>query len=140
MKGTEPGVFVDTNILFYSLDGRSPRKQRIAADILGGLWAARSGIVSTQVISELAVNLRRKLRLDWRKIARIVEPYSQWRTAAIEPADVLEAIRIASKHRLGYWDGLVIRAASKSGADVLLTEDLSHGQTIEGVRIENPFA
>ncbi len=140
MTGTEPSVFVDTNVLFYSLDGRSPRKQKIAADILGRLWAARSGIVSTQVISELAVNLKRKLRLDWRRIARIVEPYSQWRIATIEPSDVLEAIRIASTHRIGYWDGLVVRAASKAGASVLLTEDLSHGQEIEGVRIENPFA
>jgi predicted nucleic acid-binding protein len=140
MKGTEPGTFVDTNVLFYALDGRFPRKQKIAADIVVRLWSSRSGILSVQIISELATSLRKKLDLDWRKIARIVEPYTYWRMESIEPVDTLEAIRIASRHRIGYWDGLVVRAACKARADVLLTEDLSHQQTIEGVRIENPFA
>ena len=140
MTGTESRVFVDTNVLFYSFDGRFPRKQKIAVEALGRIWASRSGILSVQIITELTTNLRKKLDFDWRKIARIVEPYTHWRIATIEPADALEAIRIASTHRLGYWDSLVIRAASKAGADVLLTEDLSHGQSIEGVRIENPFA
>jgi predicted nucleic acid-binding protein len=38
------------------------------------------------------------------------------------------------------WDALLIACASEAQANVLLTEDLSHGQIIEGTRIENPFA
>jgi len=33
-----------------------------------------------------------------------------------------------------------VAAAIKSGANRILSEDLNAGQTISGVRIENPFA
>ena len=34
---------------------------------------------------------------------------------------------------------LVVAGAIEGGCDRLLTEDLQHGQVIEGLRIENPF-
>jgi predicted nucleic acid-binding protein len=38
-----------------------------------------------------------------------------------------------------FWDALILEAALRGGADRLLTEDLQHGQEIEGLRIDNPF-
>jgi predicted nucleic acid-binding protein len=38
-----------------------------------------------------------------------------------------------------FWDSLIIQAAIKGGASLLLSEDLSGGQTIRGVTIKNPF-
>jgi len=37
-------------------------------------------------------------------------------------------------------EALIVTAAARSGAAVLYTEDLNHGQEIFGVRIRNPFA
>jgi hypothetical protein len=36
-------------------------------------------------------------------------------------------------------EALIVAAAVKAKAEKILTEDLSHGQRIEGVLIQNPF-
>jgi len=41
--------------------------------------------------------------------------------------------------RFSFGDALIVEAALAGGADCLLTEDMQHGQMIEGLRIENPF-
>ena len=52
---------------------------------------------------------------------------------------VREAVELAQASQLAYWDALIVRAASVAGCARLFTEDLNHGQVIDGVRIENPF-
>jgi len=41
--------------------------------------------------------------------------------------------------QLSLWDAMIIEAARQAGCDRVLTEDLSDGQVVSGVRIENPF-
>jgi predicted nucleic acid-binding protein len=38
-----------------------------------------------------------------------------------------------------FWDGLIVAAAYPKNSAIILTEDMNHGQIIEGIRIENPF-
>lgn len=135
----EERTFFDTNVLFYSLDLDAGEKHDRAVEVLEEAWKLGSGVVSTQVLSEWAVNLRRKLGLGWKRIAGLVEPYLSWDVVVIDPGDPLLAMRIADDHRLSYWDGLVVQAARKAGARLLLTEDMSHGMIIDGVEIHNPF-
>ena len=52
---------------------------------------------------------------------------------------VLSAVRRSREFALSFWDALIVEAALKAGADRLFTEDLQHGQIIDGLRIENPF-
>jgi len=52
---------------------------------------------------------------------------------------ILAASELEERHRLSFWDALVVEAARRSGATRLVTEDLQDGRTISGVRIENPF-
>ena len=40
---------------------------------------------------------------------------------------------------IAIWDTLIIETSLSGGANRLLTEDLQHGQTIDGLLIENPF-
>jgi predicted nucleic acid-binding protein len=68
-----------------------------------------------------------------------VETNLAWPTVPIESHDTLEAIRIADTHRIAYWDALIVRAAIKSGASTLLTDDLGHGQIIEQIEVIDPF-
>ena len=63
-----------------------------------------------------------------------------WHIETNEPDTVLQASEIEERHLLSFWDALIIAAASRAKADKILTEDLSHGQKIEGILIENPFA
>ena len=38
-----------------------------------------------------------------------------------------------------FYDSLIVAAALEAGCTRLLSEDLQHGQQIEGLTIENPF-
>jgi predicted nucleic acid-binding protein len=49
------------------------------------------------------------------------------------------AVGLADQAKLSFWDAQVVVAAARTGAAVLYTEDLNHGQEILGVRISNPF-
>ena len=69
--------FVDTNILMYAHDSAAGEKHARAKALVEELWESRSGVVSAQVLQELAVNLRRKAKkpLDARATREIVSDY-----------------------------------------------------------------
>ncbi len=134
-------VFVDTNVLIYAHDIQAGRKQKTAARILGDLWEMRAGVLSTQVLQEFYVNVTRKIPTPLkRSTARdIIRQYSVW--PVVEPnADMtIRASELEERHQLSFWDAMIIAAARQAGAAKILTEDLNHGETIDGVAIENPF-
>ena len=53
--------FVDTNILIYAHDRSAGRKHDRARQLIERLWASGQGVISTQVLQELCVNLCRKI-------------------------------------------------------------------------------
>jgi predicted nucleic acid-binding protein len=55
------------------------------------------------------------------------------------PALYVEALRIAGKHRLAWYDAIIIASALEGHCDTLFSEDFQHGRKIEGLQIENPF-
>lgn len=135
-------AFVDTNVLLYAHDATETAKQPVARAALHDLWDRRSGTLSTQVLQEFYVTATRKLPrpLSRAEAREVVDLYSAWPVVGIDPNVILAATRIEEEHRLSFWDALILETARIAGADLLLTEDLQHGQVIEGVRIENPFA
>ena len=40
---------------------------------------------------------------------------------------------------MSFWDALIVAAAHAAECAYLLTEDLSHGQLLDGVLVVNPF-
>lgn len=134
--------FVDTNVFLYALDERQDGRHDIAARILEELWESRQGVVSTQVLQEVYVNLTRKLRKPMtRPRARaIVERYAAWPVHQITPADIVAASELEQRHTLAFWDALIVVAAQQLGADRVLTEDMQSGRSVGGVRIESPFS
>ena len=52
---------------------------------------------------------------------------------------VLAAIDLQGQYRLSFGDSLILEAARQSGATMLYSEDLSHGQQVGGLVIINPF-
>ena len=134
-----PLVFFDSNVLFYSEDARYPEKQRQAQSLIRSHRVNRSGVVSLQVLQEYFVNVTKKLGLDPALARAKVEIFSRFHL--VEPAltDVLSAIDSHRLHHLSYWDALIVHCAKKSGCKIVLSEDMQHGQVIDGVRIINPF-
>lgn len=134
-------VFVDTNVLIYAHDTRAGRKHAIARDTVAGLWASRTGALSTQVLQEFYVNVTRKIPSPLtRSVAReLVGAYGVWHVENVGLAHVLRASELEERHRLSFWDALILAAAQAAGASRILSEDLSDGHRIAGVAIDNPF-
>ena len=133
-------TFVDSNVLVYAHDVDAEEKHEVARQILRELWSERSGVLSIQVLQEFYVNVTRKIRSPLPKPAgrSVVNTYAIW-CVETTPIEIATAFRIEDEHRIGFWDALIVAAASKSGATGLVSEDLNDGQVIRGVRIENPF-
>ncbi|MGB8436138.1 MAG: PIN domain-containing protein [Burkholderiales bacterium] len=134
-------VFFDTNVLVYAFDSSAPEKQNRALDLFNVLALKGDAVLSTQVLQEFFVVTTRKLAipLSSERAEEIVGQFAQLPTVVIDPDLILQAIRVTRAHQVSFWDALLIAAAKFAGATELLTEDLQHGQTIEGVRIVNPF-
>ncbi|MEN6440245.1 MAG: PIN domain-containing protein [Syntrophobacter sp.] len=137
----KPKVFVDTNILLYAHDMDAGAKHGKAAACLETLWNEETGVVSTQVLREFYVNVTRKIArpLAPMEAKSIIENYMVWHVEVNAPETILFASMIEERSRLSFWDSLIVAAARNAGAVKILTEDLTHGQVIEGILIENPF-
>jgi predicted nucleic acid-binding protein len=56
-------------------------------------------------------------------------------------ADVIAgALDLHVLRRVSLYDALIVQAAVVGGCQRVLSEDIQHGATFAGVRIENPFA
>lgn len=132
--------FVDTNILMYAHDKAAGAKHERAKALVEELWRDRSGVVSTQVLQELAVNLRRKAArpLGAKATREVVADYLTWQVVVNSGESIVEALDYEARYQISFWDALILHAAHASGAEVLYSEDLSDGQTYGIVRVVNP--
>ena len=133
--------FVDTNILTYAHDASAGAKHERAKALVEELWRDRTGVVSSQVLQELSVNLRRKAGrpLDAKATRDIIADYLTWQVVVNGNESILEAIDLEGRYQISFWDALILQAAQASGAEVLLSEDLSEGQTYGSMRVTNPL-
>jgi len=133
--------FVDTNILMYAHDSAGGEKHDRAKALVRDLWESRSGVVSTQVLQELAVNLRKKAKkpLDGRATRDVVSDYLTWQVVVNGGDSILEALDIEARYRVSFWDALIIQAAHAAGAAVLYSADLSSDQYYVHVQVVNPL-
>jgi predicted nucleic acid-binding protein len=133
-------TFVDTNVLVYAVDEDEPVRHDRARELLDEVDPGTL-VVSAQVLGEFYVTATRKLTrpLTAADAARRV---AQFATLTVVPLDtrlVATAIDLSTTAQISYWDALILAAAASAGCERVLTEDLQDGQTIAGVRIENPF-
>lgn len=137
---TEP-LFVDTNVLVYRFDITEPDKQRQCERWLDSLWSEGTGRLSIQVLQELYATLTRKLDhpLEPVEAQTIVRSLFSWRPVVIDRATIEGAWRLQESYSLSWWDALIVAAAQVAGCPFLLTEDLSHGQVLDGVRVVDPL-
>jgi len=135
-------AFVDTNLLVYAHDRGAGDRHEVAADLVRRLWEERSGVLSTQVLQELWVNVRRKAArpLGRAEALRLIEDYSRWEVVVNTEESVVEAIRLEERFTLSFWDALIIHAAQSAGVGTLYSEDLNHGQSYGPVKVLNPFS
>lgn len=133
--------FLDTNIFVYTFD-EDKRKNRVARDLVGVALGDHYGVISSQVVQEfLNVALRKfekpltfddaKLYLD-KVLAPLCEIYPTLDLYS-------EALSLHKKTGYSFYDSLIVTAALQADCTVLYSEDLQHGRSLQGLRIENPF-
>ncbi len=133
--------FVDTNILMYAHDRSAGMKHDRARQLIERLWISGEGVLSTQVLQELCINLRRKIArpLPVEEVRRLIQDYLSWEIVVNTPASVLDALEIEVRYKASFWDALVLQAAESAGAGVLYSEDLAAGQNYGTVQVINPL-
>jgi predicted nucleic acid-binding protein len=135
--------FLDTNFFVYTFDAKAPAKAKKSAELIRGAADTGEGIISYQVVQEFfSVALRRfaqpmSVAEAEQYLITVLRPLLAVHSS---PAIYFEALRIAEKHRLSWYDSLIVAAALEGQCDRLYSEDFQHGRKIEGLRIENPFA
>ena len=133
--------FVDTNVLLYAVSTipEEAEKKHIAESIL-----TRSDIVlSAQVLQEFYTQATRPSRLGALSHLQAVDyirPLQRFHIEEITVDLVLRALTIRERFGVSYWDAAILAAAQLSGCDIVYSEDLSHTQDYDSIRVQNPFA
>ncbi|MCL2602971.1 MAG: PIN domain-containing protein [Defluviitaleaceae bacterium] len=131
-------AFYDTNIMIYLYADSEPEKQEICKRMID---MADECVVSTQILNEinnvmfkkwgLLVETVTKVQSDIRKICKITY---------INEAIIDSAIDLYKRYGFSYYDCLMLASALDNGCNVIYTEDMNDGQTINGtLTIINPF-
>lgn len=134
--------FLDTNVLVYSFDAESPDKQQRSQALIQEALRNQRGIISTQVVQEF-------LSLALRKFARpmSVSEAREYMRSVLTPlcqhfpalSSYDRALMIQEETGFSFYDALIVAAAGEARCSTLLSEDLQHGRTVQGVAILNPF-
>ncbi len=132
-------AFFDTNVLVYTDDNSSRKKQKRAIALFAEHLRLNTAVVSVQVLQEYFVAATRKLRLAPEVAQRKVEIIATSRVVRFDASDVIAAIELHRLAQISFWDALIVHAARSAGAAVLYSEDLQSGSILAGVRIINPF-
>jgi predicted nucleic acid-binding protein len=128
--------FLDTNVLVYVVGQQDERTALAEALVEAG------GVVSVQVLNELAAVARRKLGLTWEAVAEALAAIKVLCPSPVPlTIETHEAgLRIAAQYQFHIYDALVAAAALEAGCRTLYSEDLQDGQVIDGcLTIRNPF-
>jgi predicted nucleic acid-binding protein len=134
--------FLDTNIFVYSFDVNSPKKTTQSTKLIRRAIETGGGIVSYQVVQEFFnVALRRFAKPMSCSDAEqyLSTTFRPLLSVHSSPALYGEALRLAARFQLAWYDSLIIASAIEGRCDVLYSEDLQDGQQIGTVTIRNPF-
>jgi predicted nucleic acid-binding protein len=135
-------VFLDADVLIAAHDRDAGEKRAIADQVLRQLWQDQSGVLSVQVLQEFYVALvgAPTSPVPRRAARELVDSYSTWRVAPIDAADLLAAAELEERHRIRFRDALIVTAARKSRATLILSERIVPARQITGLEVRNPFA
>ncbi len=136
-------IFFDTNILVYLFDTSDKSKNARAKSLISEGKVDASLHISSQVINEFINITTRKIKnpinferqkdiLKFLNVIFIVNPLT------IHTSQ--KAISLKLKYKYAFWDALILASAIENNCDILYSEDMQHGQLIEGgLKITSPF-
>jgi predicted nucleic acid-binding protein len=128
------GAFFDSNVVLYLLSGNSAKAE------LSEKLMARGGTISVQVMNEFAAASLRKFKKTIPEIrAALADVRAVCDVVPIDLATHERGLGIAERYRFSLYDSMLVSAALQANCTTFYSEDLQHGQVIEGLTIRNPF-
>ena len=132
-------VFLDTNILIYTIDKKDQDKQDQARKLVKRISSDHIAVISTQVLQEFYNAVTTKLKIDKLVTKNILHSYRNMEIVAADLVLIEQAVDISLLFQLSFWDSLIVAAAEQANCSFLVTEDLNDGQKIRGINVVNPF-
>lgn len=126
--------FFDTSVLVYLMSNEAHKADRIEAAIANG------GVISIQVLNEIANVARRKMQLSWDETHKVLDILRELLTVCplnIETHTL--GLALAERYKFSIYDAMIVAAAVVAGCKTLWSEDMQHGMTLKDLQIVNPF-
>ena len=129
------GSFFDSNTLLYLASDQQDRVERVR-----GLMERR-GIISVQVMNEMANVCRRKFSMSWPATAALITEAEALLVVVPVTIDIhRDGLRLAERYGFAIYDSFIVAAALAAHCDTLWSEDMQHGMVVDGrLTITNPF-
>ena len=128
-------AFIDSNVILYLLSTNAKKADAAESILLTG------GLISVQVLNEIANVAFRKLGMSWTEINQFLAPLRSLCT--VEPLTVETHDRgreVAERYGLSVYDSMIVAAALLTECTVLYSEDMQDGLVVDKqLRIANPF-
>lgn len=130
-----PDSFFDTNTLLYVASQDTAKAER-AEDLI-----RIGGVISVQVLNEMANVARRKMRLDWDEIRVLLGNFRDVLQVNAMTLEIHNAgLAVAERYKLSIYDAMIVASALDAGCRTLWSEDMQHGQVIDNqMHVLNPF-
>ena len=130
-----PASFIDTNVLLYLASGNPVKANSAEATIAAG------GVISVQVLNELANVAQRKMRMSFADTHAFLDMLRDLLTVHPLTIEIHETgLALAERYGFSIYDAMIVASALHTGCDTLLSEDMQDGMVLEeDLRIVNPF-
>ena len=126
--------FIDSNVVLYLFSSDTVKADRAESLLQSG------GLISVQVLNEVASVCLRKLKMSWEEIDTVLETLKS--TCEVLPVTLAsheKAVVLAQRYRLSLYDANLGANAILGGVKTLLSEDMQSGMLMDGVTVVNPF-
>jgi len=126
--------FIDSNVVLYLFSSDTVKADRAESLLQSG------GLISVQVLNEVASVCLRKLNMTWEDIDTVLETLKT--TCEVLPVTLAsheKAVGLAERFQISFYDANIVATAILGGADTLFSEDLQNGMSMDSLTVVNPF-
>jgi predicted nucleic acid-binding protein len=126
--------FIDSNVVLYLFSSDTVKADRAESLLQSG------GLISVQVLNEVASVCLRKLKMSWEEIDAVLETLKS--TCEVLPVTLAsheKAVGLAERFQISFYDANIAATAILCGADTLFSEDLQNGMSMDSLTVVNPF-
>ena len=126
--------FIDSNVVLYLFSSDTLKADRTESLLQSG------GLISDQVLNEVASVCLRKLKMTWKDVDAVLETLKT--TCEVLPVTLAtheKAVGLAKRFQISFYDANIVATAILGGADTLFSEDMQNGMSMDSLTVVNPF-